>query len=113
MCKHTVLAHHQANYILFCNGCGNYQLTFGTSVVTFEVEDYKRFYTHIAQLKSTAEYHGFEKNNHVCVNINCSKAIMILNDVQLYHLNALLEEALFSEEVEFILEECHIKQSDH
>ena len=113
MCKHNILAENSSGYILFCGGCGNYQLAFGTSIVNFEPADYRKFGNHIAELKGTTSLSGSGKAKQICVNIYCRNAMMILNHYELAELGSLLDEAQFSEEIEFVLEECHIKQSDH
>lgn len=110
MCKHNVLAENNHGYILFCNGCGNYQMAFGTSIVNFEPADFRAFCAQITELTESIGFSGSEKKKQIAVNIYCQKAMMILNHIEVFNLSILLGEALFSEEVEFILEECHIKQ---
>lgn len=113
MCKHKILAENNSGYILFCGGCGNYQMAFGTSIVNFEPADFKNFGNHITRLKKATSLNSSGKIKQMSVNIYCKNAMMILNQYELFELDLLLEEAQFSEEIECVLEECHIKQSEH
>lgn len=113
MCKHKLLAHNHSGYVLFCKGCGRYQLAFGTSLITLEPKEYESFCEHVSGLAENSTYTGFEKEKQVCINIFSPNAMMVLNNKELRRLNILLDEAEFTRQIEFLLKESHIKQTEN
>jgi hypothetical protein len=109
MCRHKILAHNNHGYVIFCKGCGKYQLAFGTSLVTLSPEDFQRFCSHLSGLKKKTAITGFEHEKQIGVDIYSKHSMMVLNYQELQRLNALLDEANFTREIEFLLQESHIK----
>lgn len=114
MCRHNILAHNEQGYVVSCNGCGRYQLAFGTSLTTLEPADYDRFCEQAAGLaKSNRAGKEAENSKKICLDLYCHQAMMVLSAKELKLLNALLDEAEFSRQVGFLLEESHIKSPEN
>ncbi len=110
MCRHNVLAHTEQGYVVSCMGCGKFQLAFGTSLTTLEPADYERFCEQVAVLsKGNRHREGAENGKKIYLSIYCNQAMMVLSAKELKALNALLDEAEFTRQVGFLLQESHIK----
>lgn len=108
MCDYKILAHSQDGYVILCNSCGHYQLAYGTTAVTFEQEDFLNFCGEAAKLKTGTDCNGFEKQKRISLNIHSKCSMMILSYSELITLNDLLNEALFTCEMETMLEELKL-----
>ena len=114
MCRHNILAHHEQGYVVFCKGCGRYQLAFGTSLTTLEPADYDRFCEQVAGLeKCNRQKQGAENCKKIYLDVYCTHAMMVLSIKELKSLNALLDEADFNRQVGFLLQESHIKSPEN
>ncbi len=114
MCRHNILAHNEQGYVVSCKGCGRYQLAFGTSLTTLEPADYERFCEQVAGLaKCKPHKKGTENSKKIYLDLYCNQAMMVLNAKELKSLNALLDEAEFTRQVGFLLEESHIKSPEN
>ncbi len=114
MCRHNLLAHNEQGYVVSCKGCGRYQLAFGTSLTTLEPADYDRFCRQVAGLaKCNRPGKGAENSKKICLDIYCNQAMMVLSTRELNALNVLLDEAEFTRQVGFLLEESHIKSPEN
>jgi hypothetical protein len=108
------LAHNEQGYVVSCKGCGRYQLAFGTSLTTLEPTDYERFCEQVAGLAKCKRLRkGAENSKKIYLDLYCSQAMMVLNAKELKSLNALLDEAEFTRQVGFLLEESHIKSPEN
>src|SRR3954466_11156532 len=105
MCDYKILAHSSDGYILLCNSCGHYQLAFGTTAVRFEPGQFTRFCIEVSILSDTSKQDGFEKQKRIPLNINCTYSTMILSYSELIKLNELLHEAVFTDEMEVMLDQ--------
>lgn len=110
MCRHNILVHNDHGYVVSCNGCGRYQIAFGTSLVTLELADYENFCGNVAAL---AQCHRKHKDasvaKKICIDIYSDHSLMVLNRRELYVLNALLDEAEFNRQTALLLQESNIK----
>lgn len=114
MCRHNILAHTDHGYVVCCNGCGRYQLAFGTSLTTLAPEDYDRFCEQIAHLaKCQGACRDTENAKRIYVDLYSSHAMMVLNKKELKALGALLDEAEFTRQIGFLLQESHIKSQEN
>jgi len=114
MCRHNILAHNEQGYVVSCNGCGRYQLAFGTSLTTLDPADYDRFCNQVAGLvKCNRIKRGAENSKKIYLGIYCNQAMMVLSAKELKALNALLDEAEFTRQVGFLLKESHIKSPEN
>lgn len=114
MCRHDVLAHSDQGYVVCCKGCGRYQLAFGTSLATLEPADYNRFCEQITGLAAChRECREAEQAKRIYVDLYSSHTMMVLNKKELKALGALLDEAEFTRQIGFLLEESHIKPQGH
>jgi hypothetical protein len=114
MCRHNILAHNEQGYVVSCNGCGRYQLAFGTSLTMLDPADYDRFCRQVAGLAKYNQPGGeTEYSKKIYLDLYCHQAMMVLSAKELKLLNALLDEAEFSRQVGFLLEESHIKSPEN
>jgi hypothetical protein len=114
MCSHNILAHNEQGYVVSCKGCGRYQLAFGTSLTTLEPADYDRFCEQVAGLATCKRLkRGAGNSKKIYLDIYCNQAMMVLNAKELKSLNALLDEAEFTRQVDFLLQESHIKSPEN
>lgn len=92
MCESQTLSFNNNGYILLCKHCGNYQVAFMTTVLTFSEEEFDVF---VKQVR-------FRFGKKECVNSKYAKSIvlhtaspivcLILTRQELNHLNELVEE---------------------
>ena len=112
MCRHHLWAHNGQGYVVSCKGCGRYQLAFGTSLITLEPADYERFCGQVAGLLNASCFNKEEESSKkIHLDLYCSQAMMVLSARELKALGTLLDEAEFTRQVAFLLEESHIKSS--
>lgn len=103
MCNYKILAHNEDGYIILCKGCNNYQLAFGTTAVTLDMEHFYNFCAETKKLSGSLCCNGFEKEKRIHVDVYCETAVMILNYRELKKLNELIAEALFNGQLENLL----------
>lgn len=114
MCRHNILAHNEQGYVVSCNGCGRYQLAFGTSLATLEPADYDRFCEQVAGLANGRNRkRGSENSKTICLDLYGSRAMMVLSAKELKSLSALLDEAGFSRQIGLLLQESYIKSPEN
>lgn len=108
MCDYKVLAHNENGYIILCSNCIHYQLAFGTMAVTLEPENFEGFFEQITAIKNNTDYNGFEKQKRISVNIFSRFAMMVLTYEELTSLYELLDEAVFNEQLETIIQDLNL-----
>lgn len=110
MCDYKVLAHNSDGYIILCNSCGHYQLAFGTTAVTFEPEQFNKFCLEVNVLTDSSACDGFEKQKRIPLNICCNHSMMILSYSELKKLYELSNQALFTDQMDLMLEELKMNR---
>lgn len=108
MCDYKVLAHNQNGYIILCNSCSHYQIAFGTTAVTIEPENFKYFFEQVAVIKNNTDCNGFEKQKRISLNIFSKFSMMVLTYSELICLYELLDEAVFNEQMEKIMQDLNL-----
>jgi len=108
MCDYKVLAHNENGYIILCSSCCHYQLAFGTTAVTIEPGNFKEFCTQVTTVKNNTDNNGFEKQKRISLNIFSRFSMMVLTHSELLCLSELLDEALFNEQMELMLQDLNL-----
>ena len=110
MCDYKVLSHNENGYIILCNSCSHYQLAFGTTAVTIEPDNFKVFFEQVKAVKKDTDGNGFEKQKRISLNIFSRFSMMVLTYDELICLYELLDEAIFNEQVETIMQDLNLIQ---
>ncbi len=114
MCRHNLLAHNGQGYVVSCRGCGRYQLAFGTSLISFDPAAYECFCKQVSGLAEGSCCIKEEENRKtIHLDLYCNQAMMVLSARELKLLNALLDEAEFTRQVGFLLQESSIKSPEN
>ncbi len=108
MCDYKVLSHNENGYIILCDSCSHYQLTFGTKAITIEPENFKDFFEQVTAIKNNTDCNGFEKQKRISLNIFSKFILMVLTYSELICLYELLDEALFNEQMETIMQDLNL-----
>ncbi|MBL7919949.1 MAG: hypothetical protein JNJ40_06520 [Bacteroidia bacterium] len=103
MCDYKVLVHNENGYIILCNSCNHYQISFGTTAVTIKPENFKVFLEQVTAIKDNTDCNGFEKQKRISLNIFSRFAMMVLTYSELICLFELLDEAVFNEQMQTIM----------
>lgn len=105
MCQHKVLSHNRNGYIIRCNDCCNFQIGFGTNVISFTPDQFVKF-------KNSAELQyellkivqGFSLSKKIDLPTFSKNVYLILNQNELTKLWELIEEASVMLQLEKLLE---------
>lgn len=108
MCNYKILSHNEDGYIILCHSCKHYQMAFGTTAVTFEPQDFKRFCRQVHGLNNTMHSNGFDWQKRIPVKIFCKCVMMVLSYAELLRLHNLLEQASFSDEMDTLFENLNL-----
>src|ERR1700743_1680719 len=94
MCSYDLLSHSAAGYVIRCKGCTNYQLAFGTMVLSLPVAAFRHLHIQVSELRIITVPNGFPEQKRIRVHLpSCESVLMMLNYEELSDLHALLEEA--------------------
>lgn len=110
MCDYKIQAHNEDGYIILCNNCLRYQLAFGTTAVTFEPGNFKRFMRQVETFKNEHDPQGFEKQKRISLDIFASNTMMVLSYTELLKLSELLSESVFNGEFENLFSELKVNR---
>lgn len=110
MCDYKILAHNEDGYIILCNSCNHYQLAFGTTAVTFDPSNFKRFRHQLEKMQPGDELKGFEKQKRISLDIFTSNSMMVLNQNEFLKLSALVNESAFNEEFEDLFRDLNVNR---
>jgi len=109
MCNYKILSHNENGYIILCHCCKHYQLAFGTTAVTFEPSDFKKFGQRVGLLKEITPCDGFVNQKRIPIEIFNKGVMMVLNYAELLNLETLLGEAFFSNEMDLLIEDLNLR----
>lgn len=110
MCDYKILAHNEDGYIILCNNCNHYQLAFGTTAVTFDPANFKRFRRQLENFKPTDELKGFEKQKRISLDIFTSNSMMVLSYSEFLKLSGLINESAFNQEFEDLFRDLNVNR---
>lgn len=106
MCSYHLLAHSAAGYVIRCKGCTNYQLAFGTVVLSLPVKAFRHLQIQAGELKIITVPNGFPEQKRIRVDLpSCKNVLMMLSYHELNDLHNLLEEAEVAESLEQLLDD--------
>jgi hypothetical protein len=108
MCIYKVLARHKNGYVIFCNECNHYQLTFGTTGVSFEEAEFPDFCKYIIDLQSSVNATTLNNEKRIKIDLSHDSMMMILNRFELKDLYEIICEAKFNIEIDNLLTDLNL-----
>jgi len=103
MCNHKTLATCSGGYIFRCEGCGIYQLAYGTSMLSFSGEEFGQFRQMIRHRLSSQPCDGFPLHKCIMLELQAHKSYMVLCRNELSQLADLADEAWFAAELQQVI----------
>jgi hypothetical protein len=77
MCNYQTLYHGNTGYVIRCQQCKGLQLAFGTTVISFNLEEFECFTKMVTRL---ADDHKYESENEkaICLPLPADHVMMLL-----------------------------------
>ena len=107
MCNHKVLVHTKDGYVIQCNQCSNYQLSFGTTASTFNLANFNLFCDEVIALYETKSDNGLSNQKNISIDLFCKSVMMIVSYNELVMLYSMICEAKFNMEIDDLLTELN------
>jgi hypothetical protein len=108
-CHYEILAHNTNGYIVFCLDCNNYQLGFGTTVLTLSGTELTQFRHKVYQLKTEANKNGTPDQKTIRVPLGVARIRMALTTGEASQLLLLIDEAAATSVFGKLMEELEWK----
>lgn len=93
MCQHEVLSQNKNGYVIRCKQCSNYQIGFGTSVITYSPEQFEILQEEIFLQKKQNEFIKDKYQKSIIIPSFSRSVQFVVNYKELSRLIDLLEEA--------------------
>jgi hypothetical protein len=91
MCNYQTLYHGNAGYVIRCQQCKGIQLAFGTTVISFNLEEFECFKKMVTQLADDHIYSS-EHEKSICVPLPVDHVMMLLTPVEIVTLAEMTSE---------------------
>ena len=94
MCQYQTLYHNDSvGYVIRCTGCDRLQMGYGSVMITFGTEDFRRFCRKIMDLKEKHVPQQKPDLKSMIIPTPCEGMRFFLSERELYELHEMLETA--------------------
>lgn len=105
ICRFDILAHNDNGYLVYCNECANYQLAFGTVVMTLCLKQLQHFQYRLAAAYAEAQNDPFPHQKTIRMQIGAPHIRMALSPDEAGILLSIFDEAEATVAFRYLMEE--------
>lgn len=91
MCNYQTLYHGNAGYVIRCQQCKGLQLAFGTTVISFNLEEFEYFTRMVTRLADDHKYSS-ENEKAICLPLPADHVMMLLTPKEIASLSDMTAE---------------------